>query len=127
MTDYSANLLYTGLLLTAAGFFSLVRHFLLQPGIPNYPKAPRWLLRVSFLFATILMFVGTHYIAVYFNGEGNTSPPGAPSTLVLLSLGLFVNKGSMLINVLSERLPSGIWARINRTNDIIKNSFVRNK
>ena len=117
---YVANAFFAGLFLFIAGVFGLMRHFLLEPGIQNYPKAPSWLLKVYFLFATVLIYMGLTYFTVWFMGGPNTIPPGASPKMVLLSFAILFYKGSMFVNVLRQRYPPEVWARINRLQDIVK-------
>jgi hypothetical protein len=49
-----SNPLVAGVCLILAGNCGLVRHFLLEPKVANYPQAPRWLLTVFFFFAVVV-------------------------------------------------------------------------
>ncbi len=114
------NSLAVGLFYFAAGLCGLVRHFLLEPGMPNYPKAPQWLLNVFFAFSSVLIYAGLRYLWMFGTGEGATVPPGATGMGVLLAFATFVYKGSMLYNVLRQRYPVAVWARLNRISDLVR-------
>jgi len=114
------NSFYAGLFYTLAGCFGLIRHFLLEPRMPNYPRAPQWLLHVFFGFAAILIFAGLRFLCAWATGEGRSVPPGATGMGVLLAAALFVYKGSMLGNVLHQRYPAQVWTRLNRINTMVR-------
>ncbi|WP_267396200.1 MULTISPECIES: hypothetical protein [unclassified Sphingomonas] len=107
-----SNSLVAGVSLVLAGGCGLVRHFLLEPKVANYPQAPRWLLTVFFGFATVLIFLGSRFLLAWYLGEA--SPPGATAAGAALGLALLIYKGSLLANVLHQRLPAEVWQRLNR-------------
>jgi drug/metabolite transporter (DMT)-like permease len=107
-----SNSLVAGVALVMAGGCGLARHFLLEPKVANYPQAPRWLLTVFFGFATVLIFLGARFLLAWHLSE--PSPPGATSAGACLGVALLIYKGSLLINVLRQRLPSDVWIRLNR-------------
>jgi hypothetical protein len=112
--------LWAGMFYLLAGLCGLVRHFLLEPTIPNYPRAPSWLLNVVFGFAALLIYAGLRYLWVWGTGEGSTTPPGATGMGVLLGAGLFIYKGAMLYNVARQRYPVETWRRLNRITDLAR-------
>lgn len=111
--------LAAGVFLLMAGSFGLLRHFLLEPRMPNYPKAPPFLLAVFFLFATVLIVVGLRYINAWIAGE-TTIPPAASPTMAFLSFMIMFYKGTMLFNVLRQRLPARLWDRLNNIQNIVR-------
>jgi hypothetical protein len=114
------NSLFVGLFYLFAGLCGLVRHFLLEPGMANYPKAPKWLLNVFFAFSSVLIYAGLRFLWVWATGEGVRVPPGATGMGVLLAFATFVYKASMLYNVLRQRYPVAVWARLNRISDLVR-------
>ncbi|MEG3089489.1 hypothetical protein [Sphingomonas sp. PB4P5] len=114
------NSFWAGSLYLLAGLCGLVRHFLLEPNVPNYPQAPRWLLNVYFMFAAVLIFAGLRFLTVWLSGEAATIPPGATGMGVLLALATFTYKGSMLFNVARQRYPVETWARLNRISELAR-------
>ncbi len=114
------NSLFAGLFYLSAGIFGLVRHFLLEPGMANYPKAPKWLLNVFFAFASVLIFAGLRFLWAWGTGDGATVPPGVTGIGVLLAFATFVYKGSMLYNVLRQRYPAAVWARLEKINELVR-------
>ena len=111
---------FAGLFYFLAGAFGLVRHLVLEPAIPNYPKAPQWLLHIVFAFAVILIYAGLRFLWVWGTGEGSTVPPGATGFGVLLAFGTMMYKGAMLGNVLHQRYPADVWTRLNRINTLVR-------
>lgn len=111
---------FAGLFYLLAGLFGLFRHLVLEPNIPNYPKAPPWLLNVVFAFAVILIYAGLRFLWVWGTGEGAVSPPGATGFSVVLAFGTMAYKFSMLLNVLRQRYPADVWARLNRINALAR-------
>jgi drug/metabolite transporter (DMT)-like permease len=107
-----SNSLLAGAALVLAGLCGLIRHFLLEPKVANYPQAPRWLLTVFFFFAAVLIFLGMRFLLAWHLEE--PSPPGATAAGALLGIALLIYKGSLLINVLHQRLPASVWRRLNR-------------
>jgi len=107
-----SNSLVAGLCLVLAGGCGLVRHFLLEPKVANYPQAPRWLLKVFFFFAAVMIFLGSRFLLAWYLVE--PSPPGATSAGAALAVTLLIYKGSLLVNVLHQRLPADVWRRLNR-------------
>lgn len=97
--------------LVLAGGCGLVRHFLLEPKVTNYPQAPRWLLTV-FFFAAVMIFLGSPFLLAWHLDE--PSPPGATAAGAALAVTLLIYKGSLLVNVLHQRLPADVWRRLNR-------------
>lgn len=114
-----ANTLAAGIMFTAAGSCGLLRHFLLEPTSPNYPKAPKWLLGVFFIFSTFLMFVGLRYINTAIAGVYEV-PPGAATLMVAVSAMLLFYKSALLLNLLLQRLPAHVWARLNAINTMVR-------
>ena len=114
------NSLLAGLFYFAAGSFGLVRHFLLEPGMANYPKAPKWLLNVFFAFSSVLIYAGLRFLWAWGTGEGATVPPGVTGMGVMLAGATFVYKASMLYNVLRQRYPVAVWARLNRITELVQ-------
>lgn len=114
------NTFYAGLFLLIAGLCGLVRHFLLEPNVPNYPRAPQWLLHVFFAFATVLIFLGGRFLTAWASGAAVTTPPGATPSGALLALVLVVYKGSLLVNVLMQRYPADTWKRLNRIQELAR-------
>lgn len=124
MTIIELNTLAAGVMLTLAGTSGLIRHGLLEPSMPNYPKGPPWLLGVFFVFASFLIFIGLRYVTTFFIGVDQT-PPGAAAVMVSMSFMLLIYKVSLLVNVLMQRYPSEVWDRINRITTIVKTSCPR--
>jgi hypothetical protein len=114
-----SNTLAAGILLTASGSCGLLRHFLLEPKTPNYPKAPSWLLGVFFIFSTFLIFIGLRYINTAIIGV-DTTPPGAATVMVSMSAMLFFYKVSLLTNVLMQRYPAEVWQKLNSINTMVR-------
>lgn len=119
MTALSINTFLAALFYTLAGTSGLVRHFLLEPQMVNYPRAPKPLLLVFFLFSTVLLFFGMRAFCAWWMGEQEVPPAAAPTT-VLLAFSIFVYKISMLINILHQRYPAEVWRRLNRINTLVK-------
>lgn len=111
---------FAGLFYLLAGVFGLFRHLVLEPSIPNYPKAPPWLLHIVFAFAAVLIYAGARFLWVWGTGEGATSPPGATGFSVVLAFGTMAYKAAMLGNVLHQRYPADVWRRLNRINSLVR-------
>lgn len=116
MTPHLTTTLFAGLFLTLSGMSGLTRHFLLEPKMTNYPKAPTWLLYVFFFFSAFLFFLGVRYLWTWAVEDTTTIPPGASTTMMMLSCAILIYKGSLLANVLRQRLPAGVWERLNKIN-----------
>jgi len=114
-----ANTFAAGILFTSSGTMGLVRHFLLEPSSPNYPKAPSWLLGVFFAFSTFLMFIGLRYLNTAIAGV-NEVPPGAATVMVSMAVAIFLYKFALLLNLLLQRLPARVWARLNAINTMVR-------
>lgn len=114
-----ANTLAAGIFFTSAGSCGLLRHFLLEPTSPHYPKAPAWLLGVFFVFSTFLMFIGLRYINTAIAGV-NEVPPGAATLMVTVAAMLFFYKFALLVNLLLQRLPARVWDRLNAINTMVR-------
>lgn len=114
------NSLLAGLFYLGAGVSGLVRHFLLEPAMANYPKAPQWLLNVNFAFSSVLIYAGLRFLWSWGTGEGSAVPPGVTGMGVLLASATFVYKASMLTNVLRQRYPVAVWSRINHVNELVR-------
>lgn len=109
--------LLAGLPLVVAGICGLVRHFLLEPRMEHYPKAPGWLLLVYFAFAVVLIYLGLRFLLAWL-GESDRIPPNAQPGFVLMGWTAFLYKGAMLLNVLRQRYPVAVWRRLNRLHDM---------
>jgi hypothetical protein len=114
------NTFSAGLFYLLAGCCGLVRHFLLEPGMGNYPRAPKWLLHVFFMFSSVLIFAGLRFLWAWGSGEGATVPPGVTGMGVLLAFATFGYKASMLYNVARQRYPAETWARLNRITELVQ-------
>lgn len=108
--------LLAGIPLAVAGICGLVRHFLLEPRMEHYPKAPGWLLFIYFIFSVVLIYLGLRFLVAWF-GEDRGIPPNAQPGFVMLGWTVLLYKGAMLINVLRQRYPVEFWRRINRIQD----------
>lgn len=111
---------FAGLFYLLAGLFSLSRHIILEPSIPNYPKAPAWLLNIVFAFGAILVYAGLRFLWVWGTGEGAVSPPGATGFSVMMAFAVMAYKIAMIVNVLRQRYPADVWARLNRINALAR-------
>lgn len=114
------NSLFAGSFYLLAGICGLVRHFLLEPGMANYPRAPKWLLNVFFMFSCVLMYAGLRFLWVWATGEGVTVPPGVTGMGVMLAAATFIYKGSMLFNVARQRYPADVWVRLDRITKLVQ-------
>ncbi len=112
--------LFAGVFYLVAGCLGLARHFLLEPSIPNYPRAPRWLLNIFFAFASMLVFAGLRYLSVWLIEQNPSTPPNATAMTVLISGGILIYKSGLFANVLTQRYPASVWIRINRFQDFLK-------
>lgn len=119
--DYlvSFNTALAGFTLFLAGVCGFIRHFLLEPKMAEYPKAPGWLLAVFFVFAGVLCGLGMRFIAGWWMGV-TAAPPGADPALASLGAVLFIYKGSMLVNVMMQRYPAQVWKRLNQMYDVVR-------
>lgn len=108
------NSLAAGFFLLMAGFSGFVRHGLLEPKMTRYPPAPAWLLVVVYAFATVMLYLGMHYIYSAFFSPPDVIPPQASARMVLLSFTVFTYKIAMLVNVVRQRLPAHLWNRLNK-------------
>jgi len=114
------NTFWAGAFYLLAGLCGLIRHFLLEPQMPNYPRAPKWLLHVFFAFAAVLVYAGLRFLWAWGTGQGTSVPPGTTGMGVLLSFAVFAYKASMLYNVALQRYPTETWARLNRITDLAR-------
>jgi len=114
------NSLIAGICLTLAGCCGLTRHFLLEPQVENFPRAPKWLLNVYFIFASVLMFAGLRFLNAYWVADTTDIPPNASPMMVLLASTILFYKGSMLVNVLNQYYPKEVWNRVNRVTHLLK-------
>lgn len=105
--------LLAGLPLVIAGICGLVRHFLLDPTMLRYPRAPGWLLGVFFLFSSVLIYAGLRFLLAWYLEQPGV-PPNAQPMMVVLAWAVLMYKGSMLWNVFKQRHPAQIWERIYR-------------
>lgn len=119
------NTFWSGIFLTLAGASVLVRHLLLEPGLVNFPKAPKWLLNVYFLFATVMIYLGIRYLWAWKMGDTTTIPPAASPAMVLQSAALSIYNGAMLVNVVNQRMPKRAWRRINNITERAQRAFRR--
>jgi|SRR5215469_13649586 len=105
--------LLTGLSLALAGFALGLRQILLSPKLSTFPCAPREVRWVMFIAA-----VAIAGLAVKFLGEdGHSSQPWAgqaAAAIAVLAGVVALYNWVLLINVLAQRLPPGIWPRLNR-------------
>ena len=62
MTSVDQLSLFAGLFNFAAGTCGLSRHFQLEPGMANHPKAPKWLPNVFFTFSSVLIYAGLRFM-----------------------------------------------------------------
>lgn len=108
------NSLIAGVFFMAAGILGLVRHYLLEPKIANYPQAPAWLLKDFFFFAGVLVWWGLRYLGTWWEGEVTQ-----PST-VFFAFSVLLYKGGLFVNTLRQRLPAHLWQRLNRINEIVR-------
>jgi hypothetical protein len=121
MIAYPWGAIVTGCLLVTAGLLCLARHFLLEPTSPNYPKAPMFVRHGIFGFAMICLFLGLQYIFVFFDESAiNDVPPQPGPAIQLLSSALVIYKAVLLGNIVRQRYPESIWARINRMNELLQ-------
>ena len=109
--------LMTGILLILAAAFTLARIFLLEPAMTHYPKAPTWVRNSMFLFATVLMFVGLHFLWVHFSDQPDTTPPQPSPTMQLIAIAMCIDKAVMFANIVRQRLPEEVWNKLHRVND----------
>lgn len=114
------NSLLAGVFYFVAGTSGLVRHFLMEPGMTHYPPAPKWLLHIFFIFSSVLIYAGLRFLWAWGTGEGVNTPPGATAMAVLLSFTTMIYKLSMLYNVMRQRYPSDVWARLNRITRLLQ-------
>lgn len=114
------NTLLAGVFYLLAGICGLVRHFILEPRMENYPRAPGWLLNVVFAFAAVLIFAGLRFLWAWGSGAAASIPPGATGMGVVLSASLLMYKASMLGNVLFQRYPAEVWMRLERISELVR-------
>jgi membrane peptidoglycan carboxypeptidase len=117
MIVYPWGALFTGAMLILAGGFTLARHFLLQPISTHYPKAPKLIQNVIFLFAGALLFLGLQFVWVFWSGKPNTIPPQPSATMQFLATSLVFYSGAMLANIIRQRYPETVWIKLNRISD----------
>lgn len=116
MNEYS---LFAGIFMTIAGSCGLLRHFLLEPKVLTYPRAPSWLLSVFFFTSAVFIFIGTRYLAAWVMNEPGT-PPNASPMAVFLAGTLLVYKAALLGNLLRQHYPAPVWARLNAINEKVR-------
>lgn len=113
MFAYPYAALITGLLLMTAGGLTLTRHFLLEPMSGKYPKAPSWLRHSMFGFAAVLVLIGLQFVWAFVSDAPNVVPPQPTPAMQLLSVALVIHKACLLANILRQRYPEDVWARLN--------------
>jgi len=114
------NTLAAGVLLILSGMSGLLRHFLFEPQMTNYPKTRPWLMWVYFGFASSLLYLGLRYVTIFFTDKTQTIPPQAGGVMVFLAFVITVYKFAMLANTLTQRFPSAVWARNDRWWDVVR-------
>jgi uncharacterized membrane protein len=121
MIAYPWAAIVTGVLLTLSGLLCLVRHFLLEPSMPHYPKAPVFVRHGIFAFAMVLLFLGLQYIFVFFDPDAvNDVPPQPGPAIQLLATALVIYKGILLGNIVRQRYSVETWQRLNRMNESLQ-------
>jgi hypothetical protein len=121
MIAYPWGALFTGSMLVIAGVLCLMRHFLLEPTSPNYPKAPVFVRHGIFAFAMVCLLLGLQFLAVFFNDKApNTIPPQPGPSIQFLSTALVIYKAILLGNIVRQRYPEPVWDRLNRMNETLQ-------
>ena len=112
LTPMTLNLL-TGICLALAGFAVGLRQILLSPKLSTFPCAPREVRAVMFIMAVALAG-----LAMKFLGEdGHTLVPWAGQAAMAIAVlaGIVaIYNVVLLVNVIAQRLPAGVWTRVNR-------------
>lgn len=111
--------LYAGIMWILAGCCGLTRHFVMEPKMTTFPKAPPYLHFVYFLTSTYFLFVGLRFAFAWYLGETGIPPNASPSSVALA--GVMLNyKATMLINILRQRYPTAVWNRLNNITKTLK-------
>ena len=112
------NTFFAGFFYTLAGVFGLIRHFLLEPRIPDMPKTPRWLLQVFFGFSVVMLYAGMRYLTAWGSGIATTVPPAATGFGVLLAFSVFTYKGSLLYDTITRKASFSLDEFLQRWKDM---------
>jgi hypothetical protein len=108
--------LLTGICLALAGFAVGMRQILLSPKLSTFPCAPQSVRWVMFIMAVALAGM-----AMKFLGEDGSNPlpwAGQAAVAIAVLAGIVALYNIvLLINVLAQRLPAGIWGRLQRIED----------
>lgn len=119
MIAYPYGALFVGVALLITGITSIVRTFLLDPGSERYPKAPAFVRTTIFGFGTMMCFIGLHYLTVFVSDSASTSPPQPGAEMQFMATVLAVYKTILLVNIIRQRYPAEVWAKLNRLNDAL--------
>lgn len=112
------NTFFAGFFYLLAGLFGLTRHFLLEPRMPDLPKTPRWLLRVSFGFSVVMVYAGLRYLTAWGSGIATTVPPAATGFGVLLAFSIFTYKGSLLYDTWTRKASFSLDELLDRMRNL---------
>lgn len=128
MLPYACDAMITGVLLIFSGVLALLRQYLLDPVAAHYPKAPGWLRNCMFGFAAVLFFIGLQLVWSCLADPTHSGSHGGEGSMQLLALALAGYNAAMLGNVIRQRYPQEVWARLNRINEMLhcnQNTLVR--
>lgn len=110
----------TAVLLGLAGFALGLRQIILSPKNITFPCAPETIRVAMFIGAVTLAFM-----AALFYGHDQPYAGQAANPVAVLA-GIFaLYNAAMLWNVLTQRLPPGVWDRLNRVERRARNSPMR--
>jgi hypothetical protein len=95
------------------------RHILLSPSSSAWPKAPAWLRKVLFAGALVMVYGGLNLI---FAGLGQVllPPTDRIQLIAVLMSTIAVVESAFAANLLRQRLPARITARLERLADIVR-------
>jgi len=102
-----------------ASFAMAARHILLSPSSSAWPRAPRWLCRVLFGGSVVMLYGGMNLV---FAGVDQVRlPPTDRLQLIALLLAtVAVVESAFVWNLLVQRLPARLTARLERLAAIVR-------
>lgn len=100
--------LAVGVAFALAAVFLICRHWLLGRS-GKYPSAPSGFLQVEWMRAMAFLFVGLHFVFVFFSGAPHTMPPQPAPMLQFVAFVVVMGEASLFINMLRQRLPRSQW------------------
>lgn len=113
MTTFAAGFFYL-----FAGVCGLIRHFMLEPRIATMPRTPSWLLKVFFVFSTVMIYVGLRFLTAWFTGAALTVGPAATGIGLLVAVATATYKGSLLYDTITRKASYTLDELIQRFKDI---------